>query len=163
VILHIKHFFGVTCYVKSKGKRDTRNEFTRKYVQERLAYRKVWKFRLSHQKHDRGDNTVGWRDTEPLCVTFGIFPPLSYDKKKQGGVCTTSQRSFPAIWWGKKGSSTKISTCRKPLKSYQTILSKFNAKTCLTITLKSSVRMIEMFSSLDKYPTLCKPNPLGPS
>ncbi len=43
---------------------DNRNEFTRKYVQERLVYEKVRKFRLSHQKHDRGDNTVGWHDME---------------------------------------------------------------------------------------------------
>jgi hypothetical protein len=54
----------VTHYIKPKGKCDTRNEFTRKYVQERLAYKKVWKFKLSHQKRDRGDNTVGWHDTE---------------------------------------------------------------------------------------------------
>ncbi len=39
-------------------------EFMRKYVQERLVYEKVQKFRLSHQKCDRGDNTVGWGDTE---------------------------------------------------------------------------------------------------
>jgi hypothetical protein len=63
----------------------------------------------------------------------------------------------------KKGSSTKISTCRKPLKSYQIILSKFNAITCLPITLKLSIAMIEMFSSLDKYKVLCKPKSLGPS
>ncbi len=56
-----------------------------------------------------------------------------------------------------------LTTCRKPLKLYQIILSKLNAITCLTITLKSSVVMIEIFSSLDKYPTLCKPKSLGPS
>ncbi len=67
------------------------------------------------------------------------------------------------FWRKKKGSSTKISTCRKPLKSYQIILSKLNAITCLTITSKLSVVMMEMFSSLDKYPTLCKPKLLGPS
>ncbi len=33
------------------------------------------------------------------------------------------------FWRKKKGSSTKISTCRKPLKSYQTILSKLKAIT----------------------------------
>ena len=48
---------------ESKGTCDTRNEFTRKYIQERLVYKKVRKFRLSHQKRDRGDNTVGWHDT----------------------------------------------------------------------------------------------------
>jgi hypothetical protein len=76
---------------------------------------------------------------------------------------TTSQRSFPAIWREKNGFSTKKSTCRKPLKSYQIILSKLNAITCLTITLKSSAALIEMFSSLNKYIMLCKPKLLGPS
>ncbi len=54
----------MTRLIKQKGKCVTRNEFTRKYVQERLVYEKVRKFRLSHQKRDRGDNTVGWCNTE---------------------------------------------------------------------------------------------------
>ncbi len=51
--------------------------------------------------------------------------------------------------------------CRKPLKSYQIILFKLNAITCLTITSKLSVAVMEMFSLLDKYPMLCEPKSLG--
>jgi hypothetical protein len=65
--------FGVTRYIKPKGTCDTRNEFTRKYVQERLVYEKVRKFRLSHQKRDRGDNTVGWHDTEQYTTSMRDF------------------------------------------------------------------------------------------
>ncbi len=70
---HKTFFFGVTCYIKPKGMCDTRNEITRRYVQEGLVYKKVWKFRLSHQKRDRGDNVIR-SNTRPLCVTFGISP-----------------------------------------------------------------------------------------
>ncbi len=69
----------MTHYIKPKGTSDTRNEFTRKYVQERLVYEKVRKFRLSHQKRDRGDNTVGWCDTEQYTTSmhdFWHFLPL---------------------------------------------------------------------------------------
>ncbi len=62
MILHIKHFFYFfwrDSLDKQKGKCVTRNEFTRKYVQKRLVYEKVRKFRLSHQKRDGGDSTVG--------------------------------------------------------------------------------------------------------
>jgi hypothetical protein len=60
------------------------------------------------------------------------------------------------FWREKKGSSTKNSKCRKLLKLYQIILSKLNAITCLTITSKWSVAMMEIFLSLDKYLALCK-------
>ncbi len=63
----------MTCYIKSKCTCDTRNEFTIKCVQERLVYEKVQKFRLSHQKCDRGDNTVGWRDTEQYTTSMYDF------------------------------------------------------------------------------------------
>jgi hypothetical protein len=59
--------------MKSKGECDTRNVFTRQYVQVRLVYKKKQKFRLSHQKHDRGDNTVGWRDTEQYTTSMRDF------------------------------------------------------------------------------------------
>ncbi len=49
---------------------------------------------------------------------------------------TPSSSNFLA---GKKGSSTKKSMCRKPLKSYQIILSKLNAITCLTTKSKWSI------------------------
>ncbi len=73
-------------------------------------------------------------------------PPNPYKHWKNRNYCSThggdvedwhttsSQRSSNNFLAGKKGSSTKISTCRKPLKSYQIILSKLNAITCLTIT-----------------------------
>ncbi len=38
----------MTRYIKPKGTCDTRNEITRKYVQERLVNEKVRKFRFSH-------------------------------------------------------------------------------------------------------------------
>jgi hypothetical protein len=41
---------------------------------------------------------------------------------------------------GKKSSTTKLSTCRKPLNRYQKILSELLVITCLTITLKWSVQ-----------------------
>ncbi len=63
----------MTRYIKPKGTCDTRNEFMRKYLQERLVYKKVQKFRLSHQKCDRGDNTVGWRDTEQYRTSMRDF------------------------------------------------------------------------------------------
>ena len=64
IATHISLASHMTRYIKPKGMCDTRNEFTRKYVQERLVYKKVWKFRLSHQKRDKGDNTIGWHDME---------------------------------------------------------------------------------------------------
>jgi hypothetical protein len=67
------------------------------------------------------------------------------------------------FWREKKGSSTKISTCRKPLNSYQIILSKLNAITRLAITSKWSIAMMEIFFLLDKYPALCKLKLLGAS
>ncbi len=64
----------MTHYIKLKGTCDTRNEFTtRKYVHERLVYEKVQKFTLSHQKLDRGDNTVGWHDTEQYTTSMRDF------------------------------------------------------------------------------------------
>jgi hypothetical protein len=42
-------------------------------------------------------------------------------------------------------------------------LSKLNAITCLTITSKWSVAMMEIFLSLDKYPALCELKLLGAS
>ncbi len=88
---------------------------------------------------------------QPLCD--GSPPP------------TTSQRSSSNIFVGKKGSSTKISTCRKPLKSYQIIDNPLQTQRHMlpSITLKLSIAMIEMSSLLNKYPTLCKPKSLGPS
>ncbi len=53
------------------------------------------------------------------------------------GGDTTSQRSFPAIWREKRF-----------------LLSKLNAITCLTITSKWSITMMEIFLSLDKYLSL---------
>jgi hypothetical protein len=76
---------------------------------------------------------------------------------------TTSQRSSSNFLAGKKDSSTKISMCRKQLTSYQIILSKLNAITRLTTTSKWSIALMEIFLSLDKYLTLCRPKSLGPS
>ncbi len=59
-----------------------------------------------------------------------------------GDDAPTPSAHLVTFWREKKGSSTNISTCRKPLKSYQIILSKLNAITCLTITLKWSVTMM---------------------
>ncbi len=41
------------------------------------------------------------------------------------------------------------------------LLSKLNTITCLTITLKWSIAMMEIFLSLEKYPALCKLKLLG--
>jgi hypothetical protein len=43
------------------------------------------------------------------------------------------------------------------------LLSKLNAITCLTITLKWSIAMMEIFLLLNKYPALCKLKLLGAS
>jgi hypothetical protein len=43
------------------------------YVQERLVYKKVWKFRLPHQKRDGGDDTVGWCDAEQQTTSMRDF------------------------------------------------------------------------------------------
>jgi hypothetical protein len=95
-----RNILTMTCYIKPKGTCDTRNEFTRKYVQERLVYKKVRNFRLSHQKRDRGDNTVGWHDTEQYTTSmhdFWHFLPLrkqvmcarSMGAHVRGGTCRT--------------------------------------------------------------------------
>ncbi len=78
---------------------------------------------------------------------------------------TYSQRSSSNFLAEKKRFLNKkfYATRREPLKSYQIILSKLNAITCLTITSKWSVAIMEIFLSLKKCPALCKLKSLGAS
>jgi hypothetical protein len=58
----------------------------RESTYERLVYEKVQKFRLSHQKRDKGDNTVGRHDTEQNTTSmhdFWHFLPFSCNSLKE--------------------------------------------------------------------------------
>jgi hypothetical protein len=116
----------MTRYIKSNGTCDTRNDFTRKYVQEKLVYKKIWKFRLSHQKRDRGDNTVGLCDTEQYMTSmrdFWHFLPKKYylaaaawqqrgSGGGRGGGSATAEGSMAAGWcwqqWQLSGGSRSL-------------------------------------------------------
>jgi hypothetical protein len=103
------------------------------------------------------------------------FPPFSFSPPNpvsswrtffsSCAVVTTTHHLpglISSILEGKKSSTTKLSTCRKPLNRYQKINSGLPVITCLTIIYIEMERAaMEMFLLLDKYPALCEPKSLG--